>query len=98
MGPPGGDVRLVGALVVGEACVAIDAKEGFFGGADELRREVEHGLGHRADHREHGLFEFGLEDRFARGKPLAVVVADEVAEEFDGFRTKIWQNCGWIRF
>ncbi len=55
--------------------------------------EVEHGVGDLADDGEHGLLQFGLELRFARLEPFAVVVAGEAAQEGQGFGTEVGERC-----
>jgi hypothetical protein len=93
--PPRGDVRFVGALVVTEARIAIDAEEGFFRGANVVGREVHHRVGHFADDGEHGFFQQRFEVGFARREPVAVIMFSEIAQEGNGFRAKIRRrSCG----
>jgi len=75
---------LVRALVVGEACVAVDAHHGFVGGADVFGREGFHAGVDLFDESKHGIFEFPLVDVFAWGEPLAVVVLGEATEKLEG--------------
>ena len=72
-GPPGGDVRLVGTLVGGEARVAIDAEEGFVRWADVIGREGGHGGFDPLDERKHGPLELALVEVLARLEPGAIV-------------------------
>jgi hypothetical protein len=80
-GPPGGDVVLVGALVVREADVAVDAHGDLLRRADVVRGEVEEVLIDLGDEGEHGGFELALVEGLALVEPGAVVVALEGAEE-----------------
>lgn len=89
-GPPGGDVVLVGALVGAEAGVAVDAHHDLGGRADVLGGEVEHGVVEACDEGEHGFFEVAFEVGFALVEPVAVVVAFEGAEEFEGCEGEMW--------
>ena len=73
----------VGTLVVGEACVAVDAHHGFVRSADVFGREGFHAGVDLFDEREHGLFQFALVDVFARSEPFTVVVLCEAAEELE---------------
>ena len=83
--PPGGHARVVGALVVAEAGVAVDAEHGAVrGGADVVRGEGLHGRADGRDEGQHGGFEFVLVGGAAWLEPLAVVVAGEAAEEAQG--------------
>ena len=90
--PPGGDVAFVGALVVAEAGVAVDAEHALFRGAHVVGSEVEHGLGDFADDGEHRLFELGFVDGLARSEPGAVVVAGEVAQEGEGCGAEVGEG------
>jgi PadR family transcriptional regulator PadR len=83
-GPPGGEVGFVGALVRGEAGIAVDAEQGLLGRADVGGGEAGHGEGDLADEGEHGGFQLLLEEFAAGFEPLAAVVAGEAAEEAQG--------------
>ncbi len=75
---------LVGTLVSGKARVAIDAEEALGRGADVVRREVGQRGVDLLDEREHGGLELTLVDGLARLEPVAVVVAREPAQKFEG--------------
>jgi hypothetical protein len=96
--PPCGDVRFVGALVIAEARVAIDAEKALLGGAHVVGREVRHRVSDFANDGEHGLFQFGLEDGLARIEPVAVVVPGEVAQECQCLGAKVREGCCWCGF
>jgi len=83
-GPPGGGMCFVGAFVLGEADVAVDAHQGLLRRANVGRSEAEHGLVDLGDDGEHRLFDLPLEDVAACFKPDTVVVTLEAAEEFEG--------------
>ena len=95
-GPPGGGVDLVGALVRGEADVAVDAHQDFLGWADVVGREAEHGGVDLGDDGEHGCFELVLEDVTAGFEPGAVVVALEPREELEGGRVEVGGHLGMV--
>ena len=83
-GPPRGDVVFVGALVCAEAGVAVDAHHDLVGWADVLGGEAEHGFIEAGDEGEHWVLEVALEEGLALVEPVAVVVAFEGAEKFQG--------------
>ena len=95
-GPPGGGVGLVGALVFGEADVAVDAHEALVRGADVGGGEKEHRLVDLGEDGEHGGFELLLVDVPAGFEPGAVVVAFEAAEEFEGGFVEVGGHRGMV--
>ncbi len=95
-GPPGGGVRLVRALVAGEADITVDAHERLLRGADVLGGEGEHGFVDLGDDGEHGLLELALEDVAAGFEPEAVVVAFEAAKEAEGGGGEVGRHEGMV--
>lgn len=94
--PPGGGVRLVRALVAGEADITVDAHERFLRGADVLGGEGEYGFVDLGDDGEHGLLELALEDVAAGFEPEAVVVAFEAAKEAEGGGGEVGRHEGMV--
>src|SRR5438128_2108929 len=81
----GGDVFLIRLLVLAEAHIAVDAIDRLFGIGDEFWREPAQ-IGVQAfDQLAHGALDLLLENRLARLKPLAAVVARQTAEEIERF-------------
>ena len=88
--PPSGDVVLVRSLVRAEAGVAVDAHHDLGGRADVLGGEGEHLFVEAGDEGEHGCFEVALKEGFALVEPVAIVIAFEGSEEFDGCGREVW--------
>lgn len=84
-GPPCPLMRLVGALVGGEADVAVDAEGGLLRGLHIVGGEAQHGLVDGGDNGEGGGLDLLLVDGLSRVEPVAVVVALESAKELQGF-------------
>ncbi len=83
-GPPGSGVSFVGALVFGEADVAVDAHHDLLRWPDVFGGEGEHGLANLADDGEHGGFELAFIGGATLLEPGAVIVALEPAKEGEG--------------
>ena len=88
-GPPGGHVAFVGALVRGEAGIAVDAHHALLRGAHVRGREIGHGGGDLLDNFEHGLLEFAFEDWLTGFEPLAAIVVGQTAKKLKGFRSEV---------
>jgi len=87
--PPGSGVDFVGALVLGEADIAVDAHQGLLRGPDVLGSEGEQGLVDLSKDGEHGRLQFPFKDVAPSFKPGAVVVALEAAEKAE-------RGCGEV--
>jgi hypothetical protein len=82
MGEGGADVGFVGGFVHGETGVAVEAVDGFGGlVGDVVGGEGAEGVVEEGDELDHGGADGGVEGLFARGEPVAVVVAFEAAEK-----------------
>ena len=95
MGEAHGEVRLVGALVGGEAGVAINAKQRSAGAArvgNEMRSDLVQRAREVRDELQRGLAYMSLVFIFVREEPVTVVVAPQAGQEAEEFGSEVGRH------